>query len=43
MQTHNTMNLWNSPGGDMFVVDVNIPKTAKKWVFNWKPRRVQIC
>lgn len=43
MQTHCTMNLWNSPGGHFFVIDTNIPKTAKKWVFNWKPRCVQIC
>jgi len=27
----------------MFVIDANIPKTAKKWAFNWKPQRVQIC
>lgn len=27
----------------MFVIDGNIPKTAKKWVFNRKPQGVQIC
>lgn len=43
LQIHYTVNLWNSPGGDMFVIDGNVPKTAKKWVFNWKPRGVQIC
>lgn len=43
VQIHYTTNPWNSPGGDMFVIDGNIPKTAKKWVFNWKPRDVQIC
>lgn len=41
-QTHSPMNLWNSLGGDRFAINANIPKTAKKWIFDRKPLWVQV-
>lgn len=41
-QTHSPMNLWNFLGGDRFAINANIPKTAKKWIFDRKPLWVQV-